>query len=262
MLCLIFVVALKTKLGDLCLTMRTFLPTDLWTLVTSDVNIFCREELAHLCEDVLEELHSLLSTYAKNVVCNTPHSPYFVWTASTSIFRICRQCSKHVAWEVDFWNYSYALCCSVLQDLLHFFLSIVAAFAVSYIVECIALEDMADDGLVSDRSHFSQTWVFLDLKSPALVICEMPVKCVELMDFHDVEILLDLVHCEEMTRDIKVKTAVAESRLVLDLNARKSPVFVRCRRVSKDFNRKHLLDGLDCIIEAVEAGSLYRNLVF
>ena len=58
---------------------------------------------------------------------------------------------------------------------------------------------MADDGLVADRADLCKTRVLLDLKSPSLVVSEVPVQCVEFMYLHDVKVLLDFVNTEEVT---------------------------------------------------------------
>ena len=150
MLCFIFVVVLKSELCDLGLAVSTCLPTYLRTLISSDVNVFSREELANLCEDVLKELHCLLSTYAKHVVCNTPHAPHLIRTASTAILRICCKSCEHMSWKVDLRDDGNALCSSVFQDLLYFLLSVIAASAILCIVECLALKEVSYDSLVSD----------------------------------------------------------------------------------------------------------------
>ena len=199
MLSLVFVVVLEAELLDLCLAVRTLLPTYLRTLVAADVNILGREELAYFSEHVLQELHCLFLSYTENVVCNAPQAPYFIWTACTSEFRICCKSCKHVAREVDLRNYSDALCCSIFENFLYLLLSEVAAFAVRCVVKLVALEDVADDGLVSDGSHLCKTRIFLDFKSPALVVGEMPVESVELVDLHDVEVSLHFVKVEEVT---------------------------------------------------------------
>ena len=58
---------------------------------------------------------------------------------------------------------------------------------------------MSDDGLVSDRANLCEARIFLDFKSPALVVCEMPVKGVKLMNLHDIEISFHFFHCKEVT---------------------------------------------------------------
>ena len=198
MLCLVFVVVLEAEFLDLGLAVRTFFPADLRTLVAADVNILGREELAYFSEYVLQELHGLLLSYAEHVVCNAPQTPYFIWTACASELRICCKSCKHVAGKVDFRNHCDALCGSIFENFLYLLLSEVAAFAVRCVVKLVALEDVADDGLVSDGSHLCKTRIFLDFKSPALVVGEMPVEGVELVDLHDVEVSLHFVKVEEV----------------------------------------------------------------
>ena len=196
---LMVLIILESEFGDLCLAVRTFLPAYLRAFVSTDVYIFGREKFAYFSEDILKELHGLFLSDAENVVGDTPVTPYFVGTACTSELRISCKRSKHMARKVNLRNYSNALCSCIFQDLLYLVLSEIAAFSVACMVIFIALEDVADDGLVSDGSHFCKAWVFLDLKSPALVVGEVPVEGIELVDFHDVEIFLDLVHVEEVT---------------------------------------------------------------
>ena len=58
---------------------------------------------------------------------------------------------------------------------------------------------MTYDGLVADRSDLGKLRIFLDLDSPTLIVCKMPVESIELMDFHYIKISLDCVHIKEMT---------------------------------------------------------------
>ena len=68
MLRLILIVGLESKFADLGLAARTFLPTYLRALVAAHMDIFRREEVADLREDILKELHGLFLTYAKHVI--------------------------------------------------------------------------------------------------------------------------------------------------------------------------------------------------
>ena len=58
-----------------------------------------------------------------------------------------------------------------------------------------------------------------------------------------------------------MQTTVAEAWGVLDLYARKSPFLVCCSNLSEYLDRKHLLDGLDCIVESVKAGCLHFHSI-
>ena len=75
---------------------------------------------------------------------------------------------------------------------------------------------------------------------------------IQLMYLHDIKVSLDLVHSKEMTSLIEMKSAIAETRSIIDGSARHGPFHALYRRLSEDLDRKHLLDGLDCIIEASE----------
>ena len=56
MLGLELIITLDSQLLDLGLALRTFLPTHLWTLVASYMEILGREEVCHLGKDVLQKL--------------------------------------------------------------------------------------------------------------------------------------------------------------------------------------------------------------
>ena len=53
-----------------------------------------------------------------------------------------------------------------------------------------------------------------------------------------------------------MQTAVSETWSIIDLHAWQSPLLVSGCSLSEHFHRKHLLDGLDSIVESVEAGCL------
>ena len=63
-----FVVILKSELLDLRLAMRAGFPTYLRTLVSSDVDILGREEVAYLCKDVLEDINPCDAVEARAAV--------------------------------------------------------------------------------------------------------------------------------------------------------------------------------------------------
>ena len=179
--------------------MRTFLPAYLRTLITADVYILGREELADLCEDILEELHCLLLSYAENVVSNAPLAPYVVWAASTSELRVCCKCCKHVSRKIDLRNDCDALAGSIVKNLPYLVLCEVASLSVWSSVINLAFEKMAYECLLSHGSNLCEAWIFLDLESPSLVVCNVPVESVELVYFHDVEIPFHLIHVKEVT---------------------------------------------------------------
>ena len=179
--------------------MRTVLPAYLRALVATDVYIFCREEFAYLCKYILEELHCLLLTYAKNVVSYAPFAPYVVWTACTSKFRISGKRCEHMARKVDFRNHSDTFAGCIVKDIPDLILCEITTFTIWSSVVDFAVEKMAHEGLLSDSSNLCESWVLLDLKSPTLVVCKVPVEGVELVYLHDVKVSLYLIHVEEVT---------------------------------------------------------------
>ena len=105
MLSLIVLVILETKFCNLCLAAWACLPSDLRTLIASDMYIFSREELAHFCKDILKELHGLLFADAKYIIRNTPVAPNLIRTACTSELRISSKSSQHMSRQVNLRNY-------------------------------------------------------------------------------------------------------------------------------------------------------------
>ena len=79
----------------------------------------------------------------------------------------------------------------------------------------------------------------------------MPMEAVELVKRHDVQILLDFLDGEEMSRAVKVHASVAEARLVLDLHAREEELLRRVRLITKNIDARELLQCLDRIEESV-----------
>ena len=116
MLRLILLVGLESKFADLGLAARTFLPTNLRTLVAAHMDIFRREEVADLREDILKELHGLFLTYAKHIVRDSPIAPHAVRTACAAEFRISGECCEHMTGKVDLRNDGNALGCCVFND--------------------------------------------------------------------------------------------------------------------------------------------------
>ena len=199
MLWLVFIICLESKLSNLGLASRTFLPTYLRALVATDVDIFRREKVAYFGKHILKELHGLFFSYAKYIIRYAPISPDLIWPSGTSEFRICCQSCQHVSWKVDFRNDGDSLCCSVFYDFANLVLGIPHAFSVWSVVILFAFEDVPDDGLLSDGAHLGQFRIFLDLHSPTLVVGKVPVESVELVYFHDVEVSLDGIHSEEVS---------------------------------------------------------------
>ena len=68
----------KAFILNALLASRTNLPTILFSLVSSDVNVFAREDLAYFVEHVGQELEGLLLTGAEKFRAHTPSGPHLV----------------------------------------------------------------------------------------------------------------------------------------------------------------------------------------
>ena len=252
-------VTLETKLLDLCLAMRTLLPTDLRALISTDMDILRREELCHLGKHILQECHSVLLSCAKHIVSYTPHPPYIVWSSCASKFRICSKSSEHMSWKVNLRNNGNSLGCSIFHHLGDLLLSVPEAFSIRLAIELSAPIDMSHESLLTDGSDLCELRIFLDFHAPSLVVCEMPMKRIHFMDLHQIKNLLHLVDTVEMTSLIKMLSSIFETRSILDLAAWKFPFLVWSSHLAINFCRKHLLHCLDCIVEASEIRCLHLH---
>ena len=82
------------------------------------------------------------------------------------------------------------------------------------------------------------------------------------MYLHDIKISLDHLNSEEVTALVKMKTTITETRRILYPHTWQRPVGLRCRFLAVDINRKHLLDGLDGIIESAKIRRLNTNALW
>ena len=71
-----------------CLTQRTFSPSCLRTFVSTDVDIFRREEFHDLHKDVFKEFERLLLSGTKDLRRHSPSSPYIVLLTCAAQLRI------------------------------------------------------------------------------------------------------------------------------------------------------------------------------
>jgi hypothetical protein len=101
-----------------------------------------------------------------------------------------------------------------------------------------------------ERSYCGQLRTRVDLNSPALIVGEMEVQDVELVERHDIDVLLDLPHGQEMACDVEHSAAPAKARLVHDSQRWHGPDAARHAHVRFDLDRQKLPDRLDAMEEA------------
>ena len=76
------------------------------------------------------------------------------------------------------------------------------------------------------RTDLRQTWILLDLNTPALVFGQMPVELINLEEGDNINVLLHLFDREEVTADIYHHATIFEGWLILNTDSRDRP---RCR---------------------------------
>ena len=248
------------QFSDLGLTMRAALPAHLWALVTTDMNIFAREQRADLTEHILQKLQCAFLTDAEYILGDTPPATHFIRSTRTSQLRIGRQSRKHVTRKVDLRNHLYASCRSIIQDLLHLLMRVPHPLTVRSTIIAFLVGPASYYGLPSDSTFLSQFGIFLYLDSPALVIGKMPMEGIEFMKGHQVKISLHLLHIEEMAGHIQMQSPVGKPRLVLYFDTWKRPVSLRGRHTCINLHWQHLLKGLHCINNTFQGRCLNRDL--
>ena len=123
--------------------------------------------------------------------------PHLISLTFTSKLRVCSQCSKHMTWKVNFRHDVNTLRSSVCYNLSDLILRIPHAFAIWYTVSRTAIT--FDACTTTDRTDLCELRVFLDFNSPTLIISKMPMKSIELMNLHYIQISLHLFHAKEMS---------------------------------------------------------------
>ena len=83
-----FFVAFDAEFLNLCLAFRTFTPAVARHLVATYMDVFAREDVHHLKQNILEKPHGVFVSGANHVFRDAPLLPYFVRTASAAKFRI------------------------------------------------------------------------------------------------------------------------------------------------------------------------------
>ena len=83
---------------------------------------------------------------------------------------------------------------------------------------------MSNQGAIAARANLCQKRILFDLDSPALVLSEMEMADVETVKRKEVDEPADFSNREKVAANIKMLTAPAEPRPVIDLHARQRPI--------------------------------------
>ena len=210
----VLLVALDAKSLGTRLTLLALLPAGLRTLVTSDVDVFRREELDYFGKNIVDKGKHIVIACTKHIVGNSPYCPDLIRTACAAKMRIGSQCSLHVARKVNLWDDGDVALSSVVDDVANFVLGIESAIRDAVILAAV----VSDDCLFALRANFGQAWIFLDFETPALIVGQMPVHTVHIVESHHVDECLYFIDGEEVTAHIEVSTTIVETRCIADLD--------------------------------------------
>ena len=199
---------LQPQLLSLGLADWTLLPSDLRALVATHVNHLTREHLYQLGQDTLDEFHSLGITHTKHIIGDAPTGPYFIRTTATAQFRVGAQGSQHVTWHIYLRHDIDIAFLGIFHDFAALLLGVVATIASTVVPTGI----MANNSLLTPAAHLCQFRIPLHLKSPALVIGQVPVQAVLPVQGQDVDIAFYEFYREEMARAVEHHTPIFETR--------------------------------------------------
>ena len=228
--CLKFFFGLQTVFLHACLAIRAFLPVGLFHFIATNVNIFVWEEFDEFGIDILAEFKSrvLARTYRRREG-RTP-TGFFEAGDTVVIAYGCQHVSRHVEFRDNIDTAYLGVC----NHFLHVFLGIETSIegvtfydlnlvCWDFVIRIVLLGCIFDAVMVvvvelAPSPFFGKEWIFLDFKSPTLVVGEMPVELVQLVKCHEVEELHDLFLRVEMTRYIEHQAAPTETWRILNLN--------------------------------------------
>ena len=131
-----FPVFLDAELILHCPYTRTVCPVVSLDFITTAVDIFSREQVRHLIEDIVDELHCLGLGDIHNLICRSQSAFHLNLLAGSSEIAIAGDCCRSMCQDLDFRNDGDMEFLCELNDFLHIGLSIMAF--VRFIVEFVA----------------------------------------------------------------------------------------------------------------------------
>ena len=172
-----------------------------------------REKFDRLVENVFEEFERFLGR-AEHFFEDAPSLFHLelVIGCSTAFpqFRICRECGRGVTGQLDLGDDRDVASLRVSDDIFDLLLRVETLDR-----HTVALEGRRippKQGLAPLRPDLGQFRVLLDLDPPALIIRQMPMKSIELILRHQIDVLLDELDRHKMPTHIKMHPAILESR--------------------------------------------------
>ena len=217
------------------------------------------EQLHHLAEHVLEELHRGIGG-VEDVAEDAPVGGHRGGVACQAQFGIGRNGRHGVARHLDLRHHVDVAVRRVGHDLPDVVLAVEPAGGRAVELHLGAVFRIGrNHRFLPPRADLGELRVLLYLYPPALVIGEMPVEGVHLVKRQQVDVLLDEFLGHEMPHHIQVRAPPPEARLVLDRHRRHAPLGALHRRIAEDVGWQELADGLDAVEEPRRFGRAHRH---
>ena len=207
---------LQTQFTNLCLTLGTFSPTHLRTLVSTDMNIFGRENIHDFIQNIFGKLKGLLITTTQHFIEYTKTSRYLVRSACTSQLWIRCQCGHHVTRHVNLRYDGDETLSSITHNFLGLFLCIESADRYSVVF----IGSGRSNGFLPIGADFRQFGIFLNFDTPSLVLRQMPMEIIDIVQSKNVDNLFQIINGKIMTTYIHHKSTISETGIILDGTSR------------------------------------------
>ena len=120
-----------------------------------------------------------------------------------------------------------------------------------YLFLCIVTLMNGTIGIVTDRTYFSQFWIFLYFNRPQMIIRKVPMETIYLKHCHHVQLLFHKIHIMKVPANIKHHSPIRISRFIFYYNTRKCPCNIFHRFFTFNLCRQKLHYSLHTIEDTV-----------
>lgn len=215
-----FVFVFEPPFFDSLLLGGVFFPLGFGALITADMNELAGEDVHDLGEDISAELDGFGFGVKDSVADAPPHHDFGGFAVAE--FGICGDGSNHMTGHIYFRDNGDMAFGGVGDDFAEFVLGVEAT-----VRDVVVLGGVpSDDGSWADGADLSEARIFLDFDSPALIISQMEVECVDLEKGESVDEFENFGFGCEMSGDIKHDSPPFESGLIGDGEARNLPALI------------------------------------
>ncbi len=233
--------------GDLFLRNRVFVPLGLDRLVSTEVDERSREKPEDFLEHVLKKTDGGFAGTEERLV-NPPCGRDLQRAGMAPDFGIGCHRRLRMAGHVDLRHDIHMMGRREGHDFPHVFPRIIPL--VGSAVASQEVPVVAARGFLAAAADRGQFWVFFDRKPPALVVCEMPVKGIQLESGHLADEALDGAHGLEPSRRIEQEPAPCEPGGILDMSTGECPCDVPARNPLGNRRRQQLQQRLNRVIRS------------